>query len=216
MKNHLIALGIVVLVIVLIVGFVKIDSVEKTALNYTYNQCRNTETMYYSLKKEVESIQNQLMFKAEAYPIKYTFTEQSASECKEFFKEFYTLVLNAHNYSDAERALYMKMFDSTSGQDFLKQVGFDTFEIEIIDDSSLIIDGSKEHYLIKDGKLFINDEIFGSIDDDAITMIISEDGLELKINYYRTTPKSNEYTSLSEKLEQINSKLDELYAYAFY
>lgn len=216
MKNHLIALGVVVLVVILILLYVKIDSVQGQVASYTMYKLRDYENTLYSLKEEVESVKNQLMFKAEAYPINYSFTEQSESEFKDFFKSFYMLVLDAQNASNAEREIYMKMFDSMSGRDLLKQGGYDIYEIEIIDESSLIINGIKEHYLIKNGRLYIDDEMFGSIDEDVLTMIINEDGIEFKINYYRTTPKSNEYIPLSEKLEQISSKLDDLYAYEFY
>lgn len=177
-----------------------------------------------AIKPETESIQSQLVFKAEAYPVDYAITKQSISDFLTLVRsEIVPAIAKAEGASDAELKMALAMLDAMNDEEVLEAFGSglgidfeDAPVLQLLNESVLRLDGEEGSYEDKDGVLFVEGQKFGTINEDVIALVAVEDGIEVRFNFYRTTPKSDLNISLSEKLELMNSKLNEVYSYVFY
>ena len=73
-------------------------------------------------------------------------------------------------------------------------------------------DGYISDYYIKDGNLYVDGYKAGLIDEDILTLLIEEDGINVALNFYRVSPKGNEKLTLAERLDAMEVKINEIYS----
>lgn len=177
------------------------------------------ESDIVSVRKDIAEISDSIQFDVPDYPIRYELTDKSLEDFKTMMLESAKLFANELGVTEEELAEGLAILGAMDTRDLLENL-FDDFEegsIVVLNESQLYTDGYTEDYRIdENGKLYVDGYLFGTIDDDVLTFSVEEDGINVYIKFYRTSPKSDEKMSLADKIKSMEKKIDESYSYLFY
>lgn len=144
-------------------------------------------------------------FEKDPYPVRYMFTEDSLEEFKGWvLDEILPLAKAELDVSEEEYATVYEEVSALDPQDILDLFDFPGIMdgIEVVDEDTLIADGYENDYEVVDGKLYVEGEPVGTMDDKAIVLSIEEQGVTVKLAFYRDG--APEYMGLIDKINQLD------------
>ena len=164
------------------------------------------------LQASIKSIEEKLEFNAPEYPIIYSLTEKSYEEFKIAMIEAARVYANATGISEDELNETLAMLEVMDINQLVKEIGGDLINIVFLNEREVNSDGYISDYYIKDGNLYVDGYKAGLIDEDILTLLIEEDGINVALNFYRVSPKGNEKLTLAERLDAMEVKINEIYS----
>lgn len=171
------------------------------------------------LESRADSIEDSLSFEVPEYPVRYELTEQSYADFKADFIELTKKQAAFYGATEDELKEALAMMEALDGASLVEEFFYFNSEgkyVELLDENKLYTDGYEEYYLIKEGRLYIDGDECALIDDDAITIVVDDYGIGFTLKMYRTTPKTGSKITLAEKMDKIESRLNEVYYEYFY
>ena len=147
-------------------------------------------------------------FKKDPYPVRYMFTEDSLEEFKGWvLDEILPLAKAELDVSEEEYATVYEEVSALDPQDILDLFDFPGIMdgIEVVDEDTLIADGYENDYEVVDGKLYVEGEPVGTMDDKAIVLSIEEQGVTVRLAFYRDG--APEYMGLIDKINQLDQNI---------
>ncbi len=197
----------------------KVESLEE-AVKTLSTENNTLKKQISELESRADSIEDSLSFEVSEYPIRYELTEQSYADFKADFIELTKKQAALYGATEDELKEALAMIEALDGDSLVEEFFYFNSEegiyVELLDENKLYADGYEEYYLIKEGRLYIDGDECALIDDDAITLVSNDDKIEFTLKMYRTTPKTGSKITLAEKMDKIESKLNEVYYEYFY
>ena len=147
-------------------------------------------------------------FEKDPYPVRYMFTEDSLEEFKGWvLDEILPLAKAELDVSEEEYATVYEEVSALDPQDILDLFDFPGIMdgIEVVDEDTLIADGYENDYEVVDGKLYVDGELMGTMDDKAIVLSIEEHGVTVRLAFYRDGVP--EYMGLIDKINQLDQNI---------
>lgn len=194
------------------------EDMAKSVANLAVN-CSNVEKELASVKADLDAFHEEygssiagIKFMAEPYPVKYTFTERSAEEFKDFvLNTQLPITKTVFETSDDDFAQQYTYYSGLTAEQLLAEYGMDSavLGIELVDENIARIGGMDGAYDVQEDKFYSDGYLFGTISDDVLTFSQESYGIPLVVNFYREGGEAEEI-GIVEKLELMNSRIRSL------
>lgn len=196
----------------------KVDTLTKTVATLSEENKKlktridQLETAAGNMTSRIDGVEESLLFDVPDYPVRYQLTKESYNDFKAQLIEMTKNSADATGVTDEELSEALMMLEFMEESALMDELLGDASYIELVDEDTLLLDGESAFYYIEDGALYVYGEKIGVIDDEAVTVTEEDEGITITFKFYRTTPHSGATMTIGEKLDSIETKLDELYS----